>query len=97
MTVQSSNGNNEQQQESRPKVSSLVFKFGGDRNKKVPTYTFSPGKFKYFFLIELFEKIHLAEQATIDQQQHNVVTTRAPSSPQPQISPQIKSYVNKFF
>jgi hypothetical protein len=37
------NGNNEQQ-EARPKVSSLVFKFGGDRNKKVPTYTFSPGK-----------------------------------------------------
>ena len=35
------NGNNEQ--EPRQKVSSLVFKFGGDRTKKVPTYTFSPG------------------------------------------------------
>lgn len=35
------NGNNDQ--EPRQKVSSLVFKFGGDRTKKVPTYTFSPG------------------------------------------------------
>jgi len=47
--VPSSNGGNneqqQQQQEPRQKVSSLVFKFGGDRNKKVPTYTFSPGKF----------------------------------------------------
>ncbi|CAF1141045.1 unnamed protein product [Rotaria sordida] len=70
------NGNNEQQ-EPRPKVSSLVFKFGGDRNKKVPTYTFSP-----------------AEQATIDQQQNNIIN-RAPSSPQPQISPQIRTYIEQ--
>ncbi|CAF2714935.1 unnamed protein product [Rotaria sp. Silwood2] len=76
IAVPPSNGNNEQQ-EPRPKVSSLVFKFGGDRNKKVPTYTFSP-----------------AEQATIDQQQNNLVH-RAPSSPQPQISPQIRTYIEQ--
>ncbi len=51
----------------------------------------------FFFFIDLIRsKYHLAEQATIDQQQHNV-TPRAPSSPQPQLSPQIKSYVTDFF
>ena len=45
ITIQNSPGNNgNTEQEPRQKVSSLVFKFGGDRNKKVPTYTFSPGK-----------------------------------------------------
>ena len=43
VTTLPSNGNSDQQ-EPRPKVSSLVFKFGGDRNRKVPTYTFSPGE-----------------------------------------------------
>ncbi|CAF1435086.1 unnamed protein product [Adineta steineri] len=77
-TIPASNGNNEQP-EPRPKVSSLVFKFGGDRPKKVPTYTFSP-----------------AEQAKIDQQQHqNTVTPRAPSSPQSQLSPKIKTYIDQ--
>ncbi|CAF1087085.1 unnamed protein product [Adineta ricciae] len=75
----SSNGNNEQQ-EPRAKVSSLVFKFGGDRPKKVPTYTFSP-----------------AEQATIDQQHHlqQNQAPRVPSSPQPQLSPQIRNYIEQ--
>jgi hypothetical protein len=54
ITVPSSNGNNEQ--EPRQKVSSLVFKFGGDRNKKVPTYTFSPGNFD-ILLIDLIRWI----------------------------------------
>jgi hypothetical protein len=49
-TVASSNGNTDPQ-ETRQKVSSLVFKFGGDRNKKVPTYTFSPGKFDKFLFV----------------------------------------------
>jgi hypothetical protein len=40
----------------------------------------------------LIKKTHSAEQATIEQQQNNV-TPRAPSSPQPQIAPQIKTYV----
>jgi len=47
------------------------------------------------FIINSIEKL-LAEQATIDQQQNNL-TPRTPSSPQPQISPQIKNYVNSIY
>lgn len=50
-------------------------------------------KFFCLFIYYFFECIFFkAEQATIDQQQN--VTPRAPSSPQPQISPQIRSYVS---
>lgn len=44
---------------------------------------------------QVFEYNHSAEQATIDQQQHTP-TPRVPSSPQPQLSPQIRTYVSQF-
>ncbi|CAF1943031.1 unnamed protein product [Rotaria magnacalcarata] len=76
-----SNGNHEQQPptEPRQKVSSLVFKFGGDRTKKVPTYTFSPAE----------------QATIEQHQNNQLHRAPSSPLPQPQISPQLRHYIEQ--